>query len=489
MKMRGVGKLKRKLSSKLSRSKPIAKFQKIEADLDDIEAQHLKVALRNSRLILGNGIDLSQIPGCPVVHPTEIEFQDPIQYIKKLHKTGMRHGAIQIVPPKSWKAELNISFPEKKFDTRIQNVHELSQGRGFPGGKKYTLDEFQRMAAMDEKGILTEQFNGIPGVEKLYWRVANGRGGEVSVEYGNDIDSEKIGIGFGEKNNSPWNLRRLAKHPDSPLSCLENVTGVTVPWIYIGMIFSSFCWHCEDHYLPSINYLHTGKPKVWYCVPARQSKKLEDVMKQNMPCLFEDEPDLMHKLCTTLDPRILAANGVKIHRVIQTAGTFVVTFPHCYHSGFNTGFNVAEAVNICYNEWFPIGRRASEIYRSISRQSVFEHEMLLAKWILQHTENIPPVLQKELTQALKQQKKTAALVTRKGTQTSSSPYDYNEEEHRCFICNQTCYLWHMKCSCSEAVMCLKHATEDFCGCGHGSKSLVYSIEFWKLTSLEWKDAR
>ena len=45
---------------------------------------------------------------------------------------------------------------------------------------------------------------------------------------------------------------------------------------------------------------------------------------------------------------------------MQRPGEFIITLSSAYHSGFNFGFNIAEAVNFCTPEWlsdFPKFRR------------------------------------------------------------------------------------------------------------------------------------
>ena len=70
----------------------------------------------------------------------------------------------------------------------------------------------------------------------------------------------------------PWNLNLLPLAQGSLLRHLgKRVTGCMVPWLYVGSMFSAFCWHNEDHLLYSINYHHFGAPKVGTHVHARNT--------------------------------------------------------------------------------------------------------------------------------------------------------------------------------------------------------------------------
>lgn len=77
-----------------------------------------------------------------------------------------------------------------------------------------------------------------------------------------------------------WNLNNLPFLPSSVLRHVnEEINGVNVPWLYLGMLFASFAWHNEDHFLYSINYMHCGEGKTWYGVPGSHAVEVERAMR------------------------------------------------------------------------------------------------------------------------------------------------------------------------------------------------------------------
>ncbi|KAK1396310.1 hypothetical protein POM88_006173 [Heracleum sosnowskyi] len=186
------------------------------------------------------------------------------------------------------------------------------------------------------------------------------------------LDKEQIKRLLTRRNR--WNLNNFGPLPGSVL-CLEScdISGVLVPWLYVGMCFSSFCWHVEDHHLYSLNYLHWGDPKIWYGIPGTHASTLEAAMRKHLPDLFDEQPGLLHELVTQLSPSVLKSEGVPVYRVFQHSGEFVLTFPRA----FNCGFNCAEAVNVAPIDWLEHGQCAVELYSKQNRKTSLSHDKLL----------------------------------------------------------------------------------------------------------------
>jgi hypothetical protein len=86
-------------------------------------------------------------------------------------------------------------------------------------------------------------------------------------------------------------------YPGSVLSRLQTpILGINVPWLYLGMLFSSFCWHTEDNYLYSINYSHFGCTKQWYGVPGSKAKKFKDLVEKSHLITMKEQPDKLHHM-------------------------------------------------------------------------------------------------------------------------------------------------------------------------------------------------
>lgn len=223
-------------------------------------------------------------------------------------------------------------------------------------------------------------------VEKEFWRLVESQYTSVEVEYGADIHSTTHGSAaptlethpLDPYSASPWNLNNLPILPQSLLRYIKSdISGMTVPWTYIGMLFSTFCWHNEDHHTYSINYQHFGDTKTWYTVPGSDAEKFEQACQREAPELFEQQPSLLFQLVTLLNPKKLQAAGVAVAACDQRPNEFVITWPKAYHCGFNHGFNLNEAVNFALPDWLPLGSACVQRYQQFGKAPVFSHEELL----------------------------------------------------------------------------------------------------------------
>ncbi|VDL87255.1 unnamed protein product [Nippostrongylus brasiliensis] len=231
-------------------------------------------------------------------------------------------------------------------------------------------------------------------VEREFWRIVFDTENTVSVKYGADLITSKVGSGFPRKGDDhrgidakqkhlyahhAWNLNNLPVLKESVLSHIETgISGMMVPWVYVGMCFSTFCWHTEDHWTYSINYNHWGERKIWYGIGGDNAVKFEEVVRKLAPGITMQK-DIFHHMTTAVNPAILLSLGVKIWTVHQNAGEFVITFPRAYHAGYNEGLNFAEAVNFAPIDWLNKGRMCIAEYADVRRFCVFSHDELVLK--------------------------------------------------------------------------------------------------------------
>ncbi|XP_042487225.1 lysine-specific demethylase JMJ18-like isoform X2 [Macadamia integrifolia] len=406
---------------------------------------------------------------------------------------------------------------------------------GFQSGSDFTLEDFQKYSddfkdhyfgmkeaeeSLNFVGVEPDK-RRMPSVEDIegeYWRIIEKPIEEVEVSYGADLETGVFGSGFPKAsssitgNNSDrhvesgWNLNKFPRLPGSVL-CFErrDISGVLVPWLYIGMCFSSFCWHVEDHHLYSLNYLHWGDPKLWYGVPGNSAVELENSMRKHLPDLFEEQPDLLHELVTQLSPSVLKSEGVPVYRVVQHAGEFVLTFPRAYHSGFNCGFNCAEAVNVAPVDWLPHGQSAVELYSEQCRKTSISHDKLLlgaareavrALWELlvlrkESTENLSwkSVCGKDgvLTKSIKtrvemEHERRDSLPIFLRSRKMNRDFD-STHDRECFSCFYDLHLSAASCKCSpDCFACLKHANL-LCSCEIGQRFILFRYDLDELDTL------
>ncbi|XP_043210482.1 lysine-specific demethylase lid-like [Amphibalanus amphitrite] len=382
-------------------------------------------------------------------------------------------------------------------------VEKPQEAFGFEQAQKeYTLQTFGEMADQFKSDYFNMPVHMIPTqtVEREFWRIVSSIDEDVCVEYGADLHTMDHGSGFPtaqSKNlsdadqeyvRSGWNLNNIAVLDDSILAHIKaNISGMKVPWMYVGMCFSTFCWHNEDHWSYSINYLHWGEPKTWYGVSGLRAQQFEEAMKSAAPELFKAQPDLLHQLVTTMNPNVLMAAGVPIFRTDQHAGEFVVTLPRAYHTGFNQGFNFAEAVNFAPPDWLAIGRQCVTHYSQLRRFCVFSHDELVCSMALEPQrlsllvasatyQNMLSMIDDERTSRTQMLEKGVRRAEREAFEL------LQDDERQCDYCKTTCFLSAITCPCSQRLVCLRHY-DKLCQCPAANHVLKYRYTLQELPEM------
>ncbi|KAK7310245.1 hypothetical protein RJT34_07640 [Clitoria ternatea] len=436
------------------------------------------------------------IPECPVYCPSEQEFEHPLLYLQKIAPEASKYGICKIVSPISASSPASLVLMKErknfKFETNVQPLrlskwNEKDLVTFSMRGRKYTYREFEALA---NEAFFSRFYSsgGLPPsfVEKEFWHeMAHGE--KETVEYGVNVEGSAFSCDPHDRlGTSKWNLQNFSRLLQSPLRLADRkIPGITDPMLYIGMLFSMFAWHVEDHYLYSINYHHSGANKTWYGMPGCAASQFEKTVLHHVYCnkviteLGEDGAfQFLVQKTTMFPPNVLLQHGVPVYKAVQKPGEFVITFPRAYHAGFSHGFNCGEAVNFAIGDWFPLGAAASTRYARLRMQPLIPYEELLCKETmlvlkssrarssknkLEDTASYQPIVLSFLH--LLQFYKTFLLQLNSSRKLLSSSNISGSQI--CSLCHRDCYVAYLQCKdCYSHPICLFHDIARLtCLCG------------------------
>lgn len=481
---------------------------------------------------------MRRVKEAPTLKPTWEEFQDPIRFLREAHAQHGAAGVCKVIPPvqATVPASQVLLNQQQKLPAKVQklpptrdqgqqNRKETQDGMQhdppstvhaegkvapprFQSSKNvYTLAEFENAARMvATRKLGTGACATTAYLESEYWSTMEGDK-RMQVEYAGDVE----GTGFSDcpedpLASSPWNLNRLPKLRDSLLHCLdEEIPGVTKPMLYVGMLFSTFAWHVEDHNMYSINYHHMGAPKTWYGVGAGDADAFDCVVQETVYTEAKDKihasGGLMEKT-TMFSPKLLLEKGIRVYRIVQQPGEFVVTFPRAYHGGFSNGFNIGEAVNFATSDWLPYGMDACQRYAIIRRLPVLPHEEMVFHAARQACPKDHPVHSpKEGTITTPPTRKIASLDTvlifffgqeinrmlrlRDELHASGASFRMMPQQSRTLLCSRCvslCYYGIVLCRCHVEPVCMADAVAIDCHC-KGDRTVYIHESFVQAVAL------
>lgn len=248
------------------------------------------------------------------------------------------HFFSQIIPPENWKARKS-GYEDINVEIPIPTVQKI---KPFGIADAYQMSFIRNAPAMMSKDFKA-MFENNPALSAPeYWCSLEGK--TFPRIYGDDVDKSLF-----DDDCEGCNLKMLG----DTIHKKKEMKGVNKSFLYFGSAGTSFAWHTEDYDMFSISYLHDGQPKTWYSVPQYEAKKLERLQRTIFKC-----PQYLRHKSTIINPHRLRLNGIPVYETTQHVNEFIITFPYGYHSGFNHGYNCAEAINFVTRGWIPFGIHA-----------------------------------------------------------------------------------------------------------------------------------
>ncbi|XP_060263744.1 lysine-specific demethylase 5C isoform X23 [Ovis aries] len=438
-------------------------------------------------------------PECPVFEPSWAEFRDPLGYIAKIRPIAEKSGICKIRPPADWQPPFAVEVDNFRFTPRIQRLNELEAQTRV---KLNYLDQIAKFWEIQGSSLK------IPNVERRILDLYSLS--KIVVEEGGyeAICKDRRWARVAQRLNYP---------PGKNIGSLLRSHYERIVYPYEMYQSGANLVQCNTRPFDNEEKDKEYKP---HSIPLRQSvqpskfnsygrraKRLQPDIESYVcrMCSRGDEDDKLllcdgcddnyHIFCL-LPPLPEIPKGVwrcpkcvmAVVRTNQCAGEFVITFPRAYHSGFNQGYNFAEAVNFCTADWLPAGRQCIEHYRRLRRYCVFSHEELICKMAACPEKldlNLAAAVHKEMFIMVQEERRLRKALLEKGiTEAEREAFELlPDDERQCIKCKTTCFLSALACyDCPDGLVCLSHIN-DLCKCSSSRQYLRYRYTLDELPAM------
>ncbi|CUS23151.1 LAQU0S08e03246g1_1 [Lachancea quebecensis] len=305
-----------------------------------------------------------------------------------------------------WKNASEI-YDKSAHETRNAPIYNIRQY--YEKAQKH----FDSVAALYQQrsSLVLEKSDSINlhDFEKLFFDILCDESACCNVDTGINLPSSVHGSGFptvskdvtsGPNTSSAWNLNNIPLSPNSLLRFMDADFGDHLNTrLDLGMLFSVKGWSTEDNFLPNIDYHHAGSSKLWYVVPPQEMEKFEGLVEiskkdrqsadsgisadpldksflnsEVYQCFLDTCPQ--HQV-SSLPPRInthsigrfcepaacafpddwqfhpekLKANSIRVFKIVQDPGSYILKFPKTYSTSISSGFSISENALFAPASW------------------------------------------------------------------------------------------------------------------------------------------